>query len=340
MKIFFVTDSEQFFGQRAHPWQSLNVPFIVNKLKEHFDVEEVQFEQIANSAIDIENGVVIYSSSQQPEYKQYIEDILIYLSQKGNTLIPSLNSLKSHENKGYQELHKKLLGIEAIPANYLGHHKELKGKDLDFPAVFKFVDGYGSGSVSMVSTKEEATSLSSKKEWAINKFLFRKIRTIIARPVKRYLLGKKVKVEDTKDYFHFFRRFVLQRLVPNLQNDYKVLVYHDKYYVLTRYTRPNDFRASGSGLFKFEEASEGLLNYAQTLFKQFDEPMMAFDICFDGNDYHLIEFQATHFGPYTLTESPGYFIQQNETWNFKEGKSDLDKEVSNALVAYLKKLVP
>jgi len=47
-------------------------------------------------------------------------------------------------------------------------------------------------------------------------------------------------------------KFIVQEFIPDLSNDWKVLVFWDKYYVLRRKNRPNDFRASGSGLFSFD----------------------------------------------------------------------------------------
>lgn len=338
MKIYFVTDSENFYGQKKYPWESLDIKKIITKLQFLCEVEHVSFYQIVNTKINIENSIVIYTSSQQKEYKEYIEDVLIYLSQKGNRLIPSLSTFKSHENKGYQELHKKLLRIESIPAYYFGHHKEMKNADIIFPAVLKALDGFGSGSVSLVSSKKSVISTTTKKDCIIDKSIIGKIRTFIAKPIKKYILNKEVIDFKSKDYFDFFKRFILQDFKPNLDYDYKVLVFYDKYYVLKRYTDKGDFKASGSGKFAFEKIENSLLEYANELFDKFHEPMMGFDICYDGNEYFLIEFQGIHFGPYTLTHSDGYYIKEKESWTFINNKSDLDEEVSNALFLYIKAL--
>jgi glutathione synthase/RimK-type ligase-like ATP-grasp enzyme len=336
MKIYFVTNSENFYGQKKYPWESLDIRKIITKLENLYQVEHVCFDQIVNSDINIENSIVIYSSSQQKEYKEYIEDILMYLMQKGNRLVPSINIFKSHENKGYQELHKKLIGISSIPAYYFGHYKEIEGNDIKFPSVLKALDGFGSGNVSLVNSKIEVVKLTSQKDCIIDKSLFKTIRTIIAKPIKRYILHKKVIEFNSKDFFHFFKRFIIQDFKPNLTYDYKVLVLYDKYYVLKRYTKKNDFRASGSGNFVFEEVENTLLDYAYKVFNKFNEPMMSLDICFDGNEFYLIEFQGIHFGPFTLTNSEGYYIKEKLNWIFVYTKSEIDHEVSNALYSYIK----
>lgn len=41
-------------------------------------------------------------------------------------------------------------------------------------------------------------------------------------------------------------KFILQSFIPDLANDWKKVIFGDKYYVLTRHVKKNDFRASGS----------------------------------------------------------------------------------------------
>ena len=337
MKIYFITDSQNFYGQKLYPWESLDIDKIISTLRVKYEVEHITFNDVVNTGINIENAIVLYTSSQQHEYKEYIEDVLLYLIQKGNHLVPSLNMFKSHENKGYQELHKKLLGIDSLKASYFGHHKEIKDTDLEFPIVVKVLDGFGSGGVALVNTKKELVDFSTKEECLVHKGYMRTIKSAIAKPIKKYILRQENKF-NTGDYYYYFKRFVVQEFIPELAHDYKVLVFHEKYYVLKRYVNNNDFRASGSGNFAFEEVEDGVLNFAKEIFRKFTEPFMAFDICFDGIKYYLIEFQGTHFGPYTLIESEGYYMQKNSQWAFMKEKSDLDEEVANALLQYVLKV--
>jgi len=340
MKIYFITDSQKFYGQKLYPWESLDIDKIISKLSSEYEVEHVTFFDVVNTDLDISNAIILYSSSQQHEYKEYIEDILIYLMQKENTLIPSFNTFKSHENKGYQELHKKLLNIDSLNSIYAGHHKEIKDEHLTNTMVLKSLDGFGSGGVSLINSKKEIINATTKKECLLDKGLLQKVRTFIAKPIKKYILRREIVDFKSRDYYDYFKRFVLQQLVPSLAYDYKVLIFDNKYYVLKRYVNEDDFRASGSGNFAFEKVENALLDYSKTLYEKFNEPMMAFDICFDGERYYLIEFQGLHFGPYTLMESLGYYENGNSQWKFIEKKSDLDEEVSQSLLNYLQHNYP
>src|SRR3989344_6025835 len=75
------------------------------------------------------------------------------------------------------------------------------------------------------------------------------------------------------------RKFIVQNFIDGLKGDFRIITYGEKYYVVFRGNRDNDFRASGSGKLNFEvELPEGLLNYAKIIYTQFNTPFMSLDI--------------------------------------------------------------
>ena len=131
-------------------------------------------------------------------------------------------------------------------------------------------------------------------------------------------------------------KFVVQNFVPNLDNDWKVLVFGEKYYILYRKNRENDFRASGSGNFIFkEEVPSGIFEFAQKIFNDFNVPNLSLDIGFDGKEFCLIEFQAIQFGSTTLQKSPFYFKKENSNWVIHKEKSILEKEYADSVVKFI-----
>ena len=63
------------------------------------------------------------------------------------------------------------------------------------------------------------------------------------------------------------KKIIIQDYISGLDGDYKVLIYDKKYYVLRRYNCKNDFRASGSGIFVFEEnIPRAVLDFAEKVF--------------------------------------------------------------------------
>jgi len=131
-------------------------------------------------------------------------------------------------------------------------------------------------------------------------------------------------------------KFIVQEFIPNLSNDWKVLVYWDKYFVLRRKNRPNDFRASGSGLFSFDETvDQRLLDAAREIRQIFDVPMISLDLSISNNRVVLIEFQFIYFGTSTLEESPYYYENDNGNWEKKLGESSLEDIYSYSIVSYI-----
>ncbi|MNF01485.1 hypothetical protein D3C80_2004780 [compost metagenome] len=59
------------------------------------------------------------------------------------------------------------------------------------------------------------------------------------------------------------------------------------------------------------------------------------DICVKNGKPSIIEFQLTHVGPVTLTESGHYYIFDNEKWKMIEAESNLEVEFTNAVKEYI-----
>jgi hypothetical protein len=333
-EIYLLTESDGFFGCRAMPWESMDVHRITTNLKKQFSVVRITYSDIAVGAVHPRNAIIIHSSSQQPEYKAFIDDILLFLECSVNRLVPSLNATRSHENKGFQELHKRLRGIRSAPAIYAAKPSEIALSQVAFPVVFKEVSGYGSSGVRLLKSQEDLANavraevrmswqdlLLSGKRWL--GYLFRK------------LVLRRKNLRPYGDYYRPLKRFVLQAFVPDLRYDYNVLAFQNRFFVLKREARPNDFRASGSGRFSFVCPPAGLLDFAEDMLRRFDEPYMSFDICDDGTQFHLIEFQGVHFGPYTLTAAPNHFRKTRGNWETVEGRVDLEETIAESLIAFL-----
>lgn len=128
----------------------------------------------------------------------------------------------------------------------------------------------------------------------------------------------------------------MQEFIVGLKFDYKVLVYGSKVFVLKRYNRANDFRASGSGNFVFEKDIPGqILNFAYKIIQDLNVPNISLDLAFNGSEVFLIEFQCVYFGSTTIEKAPFYFTFENSIWNCIEATSEIEKEYVNSIISYL-----
>ena len=153
--------------------------------------------------------------------------------------------------------------------------------------------------------------------------------------LKRFIEGL-IDGRGYKPISNFRQKFVAQNFISGLSCDYKVLIYENKYYVLRRRNRNNDFRASGSGLLEFvKEPPNKLLNYIEKVFEFFDVPFASFDIASKQDKFYLLEFQFVSFGQYALEKSSFFFTKKENSWKKVFEKPNLEKTFVYAVHNYI-----
>ncbi len=343
MKLILVTASGQFFGQARKPWVSIDTAKLIRNLQERgFEVELLEFHQLAAQAHTLRNEVIFYTYSQLDYLRGYIKDIMLVVS-RANRIIPSLELLLCHENKGFAELYKRSLGLSEPQAWYLSHSRELAGLQIHYPVVLKTTSGTNAKGVFLCEDESE---------------LRKRLKTL-AKPVslaarldsqrRRYLRpGRKYQgypdfnpVKDADQWLEYMRPgscFVLQEFIPGLDCDYRVIAVQERFYVMKRLTLRGDFRASGTKHFVFEfTVPEGLLDFAADVYHRFDTPYLSMDIGHKEGRNHLFEYQALHFGTAAIVRSTGYYQRVVANWEFVETGSGLEETLAYGLAAYLGK---
>lgn len=327
-------------------WMGLDSEKIKNILitKFNFNVIIIPFKNLVDQLDTIEkDSILFYSSFYNKEYLSYIKDTIHFISstRPDIVLLPNQKQLLALENKGFQEYYKKELGIKQVDGKYYGDINELlhdKNK-MTFPFVLKLNEGALSSGVQLIHGQEELInfqasikkrSLKEKAAFLLNKKnSFKKDSNL--EPIE-YLLEK-----NFEDFFQKRKPVVTQAFVQNLECDYKVLVFGEKYFVLRRKTRENDFRASGSGNFEWVKPPFEVLDYARNVFQKMSVPFISFDIGIDrNNECYLFEFQGTAFGPLTLTGSNSYFKFENYKWIAIEETPNLEDAYAYSIANFIK----
>jgi glutathione synthase/RimK-type ligase-like ATP-grasp enzyme len=299
-----------------------------------YTVKFFHFSEINFNTMNFKEQIVLYTSSEDIgyHYKSYIEDIILGLQLQGAILIPDYKYLRANNNKVFMEILRKIIGnpeLDSLKSSHIGVISDLK-KSLffqndEFGYVIKTAEGAMSRGVSLAKNYKELIRKSKKVSKTKN--LYTDLRDIA-----RKILFRNYKMESK-----YRQKFIIQEFIPNLQNDWKVLVYWDKAYILKRYTRKNDFRSSGSGNFFFEiDFPEGILDFALKIQKIMKLPCISLDICFDNKNFHVVEFQAIYFGTTTLVKSPFYYERQENRWVLIEKKSILEEVYVSCIDSYIK----
>lgn len=337
-KILILTDYKGFFGSKQKS-KIYRGGMDLLKIQEIFsgygyDCYHKPFSKIDIKELKADNPIILYTSSEDNEghYKSYIDDVIYNLEQMGFTLIPRYEFLKAHNNKVAMELLRDRSSepsIKTISSKAFGSFEELKTnlEYLKFPIILKPASGAMSRGVSKANTPLEllnqARKISSSKSFKHDlKEVLRKIK---------YLNRFK------KESF-FRKKFIVQNFIEGLSNDWKVLVYGDRCYVLYRGVKKGDFRASGSGKFFFnEKIPSGMLDFAYNIQRYFRVPHISLDIGFDGENFHLIEFQFLFFGTTTLEKAPFYYLRERNSWVIIHEKSELEDVYVKSIIEFLKK---
>jgi len=333
-KILLLCDYKGHFGSKytSVPYRSgMDKQLLINKFNEAgFQVEVLSFSEI-NFRNDYSDYYVLYTSTEDlnNHYKSYIEDVIYGLELAGSTLIPSYKYLRATNNKVVMEILRDMSASEEIK-NISSFHfgcfedykkKKLRAKDW----VYKAFDGAQSRGVGKGKGKN----------------LDKQIYKISKSSSFIYDLKDKLRNIKHKGYVPESQnrnKFIVQDYVEGLNFDFKVLVYNEKFYVLKRNNRTNDFRASGSGDFLFDRnVPTIILDYAARVFSSFKVPNISMDIAFKGSNVYLLEFQCIYFGTTTIEKSPFYFIKDEKNWVCIEENSRLEDVYFDSIDSFLKK---
>jgi hypothetical protein len=331
--IYLCTLPNGFFGSSGSSWRSLDVDEIAASIASAG--HNVQISTI-DKILEVELrsfDLVIYTSSDEVGIRTYLKDVMFVVSNICE-IIPSYESLLAHENKGFQQLIRQKFGFGNLGGAY---HFDLEYCAGKFPLVFKGVSGAGSRNVSLIETDGDLMKV--KRE----KFSVSFYRSLV-KFYRRLTLSKSE--YDIYAYRHKgFYPYVAQQFIPNLKFDFKVLVFANRFYVLKRSVRKGDFRASGSGDFKFELPDLRLLDYARSVFLILKVPYVSLDIAQIADlSFALIEYQVLNFGPYTLLNSDGYYEHGGEDgnlyqWTYIDKKSSLEDNFGHALTTFIQSQV-
>jgi len=342
-KIILLTGNNNFFGQTRKPWVSMDSEKLQQLIREHgLDIEKYSFQEVINQEKLFKDSIIFYAFSQKQNRREYIKDIIRYLDDGSNILIPGYDLLLCHENKGFQELYKKRIKLNSLKSYYLTDDKDLPDYPINFPVVLKTVDTSNGKGVFLAKSNNELINIIQRLER-------QNILTRLDLMRRKYFRRKKSYKEypdysNRKDYYQYKdyilkeKNFILQEFVPNLTYDYRVLILYDKYYVMKRYTKKNDFRASGTKIQEYDiEIDYSLLDYARKVYEKFDTPFLSLDIGIHQHSYCLFEFQALHFGINVLVKSVGFYTYQHKNWNFSshQNRIDIESEMATAFVKYV-----
>lgn len=300
------------------------------RLKEIFNKYGYSIEYISTSDAITRSfkpdEICIYTSTEDWEglYKIFLEDIVFYIENSGVKVIPQYEFLRAHNNKVSMELLRYKYGSkwnDKLKSSVYGTKAEVVNllNNIKFPAVFKSSAGAMSRGVYLAHNHKQAIKYISKISKSDNKLSYRNIKEIL-RTIKH-----KGYIKECLNR----KKFILQPFVENLKNDWKILLYGDILFVLSRGVKKGDFRASGShhNYLAGSKATvpRGLFDFAFSVKNALDVPHLSLDVVYNDNTFYLIEFQAVYFGTSTINMSDVYYEKIEDEWIPKDNNLSVEE---------------
>ncbi len=314
-KLFMVSNYNNHIPQFKKESDSLNLELMSSILSVNFEVIIILLDDlidnIIKNKININQSFFFFSSSQIEEYKLAICDVALEIERRNGILIPSYEFYIAHDNKFYQELYKNRCNVKTpksqlfTNSNFIGYYEQ--------PIVSKSSRGFASRSVLLAKNKSEY-----RKSILANMRNYIDLENSFVEKIKSLI---KSKVLYRGLYPNKIGRVVAQDFLPGLKFDWKVLVFGNSVFALKRYTKKNDFRASGSGMFDFSDIpSDELIKFAVDVRKRLDTPFISLDIAeLDCGSFSVIEYQSVHFGLSTALNSKHHFKVNNNNVEMIKG---------------------
>jgi hypothetical protein len=340
MKLAALTDYKGRFGSK-HFDQPYRSGMDKDKLKFYFSENEVElcFIPMSSAWVDVAKDFeyFIYTSSEDEgyRYKSFIEDIVLGLELKGCIPIPGYAYLKANNNKVFMEFLRsetKDERLNTIRTQFFGTLEELilNKENIDFPAVVKMSAGASGRGVFKANNEVE---------------LIHVVKTVS---------NSRSLVLDLKDWLRSKRhdnyqrdsrnrnKFIVQNLIPDLVNDWKVYWFNGELYVFYRpILKHRDFIASGGGYDNYlygEDAPkpDGFFQFVEHVMSFFQGPNASMDIAYDGLDFHLIEIQFLYFGTAGIPYSKGYYKKSMGHWVYLQEKREIEQVYAQSIATFLR----
>lgn len=189
----------------------------------------------------------------------------------GKKVFPDINTSWHYDDKVAQKYIFEAIGVDHVPTYIFFTKKSAIEwlKKAEYPLVFKLKSGAGSENVKKINNFRHAThivNIAFKKGFPLFDAYAKSMQDlwIYKREKKIYLLIKAVyyylrAVMGLKnENYNMFNREVgyvyFQKYIPDNEYDHRLIVIGEKCFCIQRGVRTGDFRASGSGLLRYDKA--------------------------------------------------------------------------------------
>jgi glutathione synthase/RimK-type ligase-like ATP-grasp enzyme len=243
------------------------------------------------------NGLLWHWPQNKYAAQLVARQIIASIEKMGIKVFPDTSTCWHYDDKVGQKYLLESIGAPLVPSYvFFDKNEAMEWIDkTEFPKVFKLRSGAGSQNVKLVKTKREAETLCRKSfgkgfvpisgYFGDAKTKIRKIKSMdqFMEKLKRLpntainILTARRLFPKEKGYIYF------QDFLPDNRFDTRITIIGNRAFGFTRNTRPNDFRASGSGDidYNLNRIDEQCVKLSFNIVERLKTQSLAFDFIFD-----------------------------------------------------------
>lgn len=257
----------------------------------------------------------------------FAKQLLFSLQMSGMRVFPDFNTCWHFDDKVGQKYLFESIGAPFVPSHvYFSKSEALDWvARVELPIVYKLRVGAGSSNVELIRSKSRAKRLVKKsfgkglrqysyftnvkegwRRYKLNslslKGLIYKFLLLLVPPTDSFFLQRE------RGYFY------TQNFITDNDYDIRLIVIGgDKAYGMKRRVRKNDFRASGSSDFIYDDIPPRILEIGFDVAQRLKLQSVAFDVIQDNGEPFIIEMSC-FFGTKGSNNCPGYW-DRNYNWH-------------------------
>lgn len=297
--------------------------------KKH-DIEYKLVNSYSNNIIDQLRGCDIFlwhHSNYDYRDALFAKQLLYSIKSLGIQVYPDFETTWHFDDKVGQKYLLEAINAPFVPSYVFYTKKEALSwlNSTDFPLVFKLRGGAGSSNVKLVKNIEEAKKLTHKAFKSgfpqfdrLNHLKLRidnfraKQEGISALPkgLVKFIRGTEYSNNSPREIGYIY----FQKFIPSNDFDTRVVVINSKFAAAEkRFVREDDFRASGSGKFSYEDIDINIIRTAFDIASKLKLQSVAFDFIYDEQCQPLVVEISYGFGVEGISNVPGYW-DSNLNW--------------------------
>ncbi|MCA4776701.1 ATP-grasp domain-containing protein [Empedobacter stercoris] len=283
-------------GNYCHKW----IEFCKNNGINYVEVNAYS-DDIMNQVKDCDKFMWHFSENKYEDLLM-ARKVLNAIEAKGIDVYPNHQSNWHFDDKTAQKYLLEGIGAPLVES-YVFYDQDTAlnwAKNSKYPLVFKLKGGSGSSNVLLLkdyksaSIKIKAMFNNGIKGHSFKNYFNEKIRHFksdkgnykdLLKIVYRFFIRKEFdkKSFPEKGYAYF------QKFIPKNDFDVRVVVIGDKCFGIKRMNRENDFRASGSGKFIYDDVDIECIKIAFDIQKKIGMLSVAFDFIYENNEPKIVE---------------------------------------------------